>query len=68
MHFHTCTDKTNSYKNSPIWTVFDLPATVFSVQACSDAHLVLSTVPGVTKVLAFEIVIGSNSKYSKFHV
>ena len=62
MHFHTSSDQITGYTNSPTWTVLDQPATVFSVQACSDAHLVLSTVPGVTKVLAFEIVIGTNSK------
>ena len=32
---------------------------IFSVQACSDAHLALSTIPGNTKVLTYEIVIGA---------
>lgn len=37
---------------------------VFWVQACSDAHLSLATIPGQFETLAYEVVIGEFVSYT----
>ena len=66
LHFLTSTNTTLGYSTSPIWSVFDKTDIIFSVKACQDAHIALTTVPGVTSTLAYEIILGAESKYMSF--
>lgn len=41
-------------------TVFDKQHVTFAVKACSDAHILLSSHPGIIDPTAFELIIGQN--------
>lgn len=45
-------------------TVLDRTALAFRVQACSDVHLALSTIPGRIPIASYEIHIGDGNAVS----